>query len=140
MDKYFLEQGELDPQERLKAGMMYLGKCLSLPKNGDDDVTQLVEAHPTLGPISVEVTRKAKSNPAYQIAEEATLGRLDTIKQQGFYVDVTGSEVKSPRIFTEQDAKNYVEAAEIVIGLIAPADKFGSEPVQMQHIAIRFGT
>jgi AbiV family abortive infection protein len=138
LDEYLLECGENDDAERILAALALHEKALLLRQNATDDFDPVLR-DPEIGPIWAEMYRRMSADNVYKVAEQATSGKLDQVKQRGLYVDVTKSQVLSPRIFTRDDAQLYLRAAEIVVSFIVPKKWRRDEPVFLKYVTVRIG-
>ncbi len=122
LDEYYLGLGETRESERLLKALRFYEDCAAIAAELDD-AEETISAHPELGPVWREIHRRTSEDEAYIVAEQATLGQLDKVKQLGIYVDVGASAVMSPRQFSKKDAELYLKAAEIITESIKLNDK-----------------
>lgn len=128
LDEYFLEKGETDQRQRLISGLKFLDRLCALNGSGE------APNDPELSIVCHEIEKRIRYDQAYKVAEEATTGKLDGIKQRGLYVDVREGAILSPQDFCESDARIYLRAADIVVEAIAPEKMFGNGPVPLTHV------
>lgn len=128
LDDYFREHGECDKKARLLAGLLYLQKCEIVARNNPDD-PHAVSSNPETGPIFGEIASRVTRDIAFRVAEQASNGELNAIKQRGLYVDVIGDVLYSPNDFTQQEAQIHLRAAELVLDIVAPECQQQHHPV-----------
>jgi AbiV len=128
LDEYFLELGETDKHQRLISGLKFLDRLCGI------DGSSRPPHDPEVIFVCNEIERRIRYDRAYQIAEDATTGRLESIKQRGFHIELRARRLLSPQNFSETDARLYVRAAEIVVEVVAPERIFGEEPVALAPV------